>query len=244
MKFTSRIITNRINNLSDADFSEGEIILVDKPSGLTSFQVVNRIRKITGEKKVGHSGTLDPLASGLMIICTGKRTKDLNQFINSTKTYSGVIRLGLESDSMDLETECIERTLPKNLDKEKILSVRDEFLGEIVQLPPMYSAVKIKGKKLYNLARKGKTVERLPRKVLIEKFEIEKIDLPDIEFTITCSKGTYIRVIANDLGEKLGCGGVLAELRRTKIGNFDIYDALKLNEISSLILSSENYVQG
>jgi tRNA pseudouridine55 synthase len=145
---------------------------------------------------------------------------------------------------MDLETECIERTLPKNLDKEKILSVRDEFLGEIVQLPPMYSAVKIKGKKLYNLARKGKTVERLPRKVLIEKFEIEKIDLPDIEFTITCSKGTYIRVIANDLGEKLGCGGVLAELRRTKIGNFDIYDALKLNEISSLILSSENYVQG
>jgi tRNA pseudouridine55 synthase len=243
MKFTSRIITNLTNDLSDADFSEGEIILVDKPSGLTSFYVVNKIRKITGVKKVGHSGTLDPLASGLMIICTGKKTKDIEQFINSSKTYEGIIRLGLNSASMDPETECIEKPLPENLDDKKILSVRDEFLGEIEQTPPMYSAVKINGKKLYNLARKGKTVERMPRKVLIEKFEIEKINLPDIKFTITCSKGTYIRVIANDFGDKLGCGGILSELRRTRIGNFDVKDALKLNEFSLLMSSNENYVQ-
>jgi len=244
MKFTNRIITNRTNDLSEADFSEGEIILVDKPSGLTSFQVVNKIRKIIDVKKVGHSGTLDPMASGLMIICTGKKTKVMEQFINSNKTYAGIIRLGLKSDSMDLETECTEKPLPKDVDEKKILSVRDEFLGEIEQTPPMYSAVKINGKKLYNLARKGKTIDRIPRKVLIEKFEIEKINLPDLEFTITCSKGTYIRVIANDFGEKLGCGGILAELRRTKIGDFDVSDALKLNEFSSQIFSLENYVQG
>lgn len=244
MKFINRIITNLTNDLSNTDFSEGEIILVDKPSGLTSFQVVNKIRKITGVKKVGHSGTLDPMASGLLIICTGKKTKQMEQFINSTKTYTGIIRLGLKSASMDLETECIEQSLPADLDEKKILSIRNEFLGEIEQIPPMYSAVKVNGKKLYNLARKGKTIERTSRKIFIEKFEIEKINLPDLEFTITCSKGTYIRVIANDFGEKLGCGGILAELRRTKIGDFDVSDALKLNDFSSQIFSSENYVQG
>ena len=222
MRSITRIITNRTLNLPDVNFSEGEIILVDKPSGPTSFQIVNKIRKIIDVKKVGHSGTLDPKASGLMIICTGKKTKVMDSFINLNKTYSGVIRLGLTSASMDTETECIETPIPEDLDEEKILEVRNSFIGEIEQTPPMYSAVKIDGKKLYNLARKGKSVEREPRKIFIERFDITKIDLPDIHFIITCSKGTFIRVIADDFGKKLNTGAILTELRRIGIGNFRI----------------------
>jgi tRNA pseudouridine55 synthase len=232
MKFTSRIITNRILDLSDADFSEGEIILIDKPSGPTSFQVVSKIRKITGVKKVGHSGTLDPKASGLMIVCTGKKTKEMDHFINLNKTYSGIIRLGLNSPSMDTETECTEIPLPKDLDENKIFEVRDSFLGEIEQIPPMYSAVKVGGKKLYNLARKGKSIIREPRKIFIERFEINRIDLPDIHFTITCSKGTFIRVIADDFGKKLISGGILMELRREGIGEYRVDDAFTINSFS------------
>ena len=238
MKFTKRIITNQTLSLSDADFFEGEIILIDKPSGPTSFQVVSKIRKITGVKKVGHSGTLDPKASGLMIVCTGKKTKEMDHFINLNKTYSGIIRLGLSSPSMDTETECTKLSLPEDLDEKKILEVRDNFLGEIEQIPPMYSAVKVDGKKLYNLARKGKTIERQPRKVFIEKFEIEKIDLPDIYFIITCSKGTFIRVIADDFGKKLNSGGILVELRRTEIGEFRVDDAIRIDQLSSQIFSN------
>jgi tRNA pseudouridine55 synthase len=232
MKFTSRIITNRTLDLSVADFSDGEIILIDKPSGPTSFQVVSKIRKITGVKKVGHSGTLDPKASGLMIVCTGKKTKEMDHFINLNKTYSGIIRLGFTSPSMDTETECSEIPLPKDLDENKILEVRDSFLGEIEQTPPMYSAVKVGGKKLYNLARKGKSIIREPRKIFIERFEISKIDLPDIHFTITCSKGTFIRVIADDFGKKLNTGGILWELRREGIGEYRVDDAFTISSFS------------
>jgi tRNA pseudouridine55 synthase len=239
MKFTSRIITNQTNDLFDADFSEGEIILIDKPSGPTSFQVVNKVRKITGVKKVGHSGTLDPLASGLVIVCTGKKTKDMDRFINLDKTYTGIIRLGLSSPSMDTETECSEHPLPEDLDEQKILEVREKFLGEIEQTPPMYSAVKIKGEKLYNLARKGKSVERKPRKVFISKFDIEKVELPDIYFYITCSKGTYIRAIADDLGKELNCGGVLFKLRREKIGEFNVKNALTIEQLTARLLNSD-----
>lgn len=244
MKFTNRIITNQTLDLSDADFSEGEIILIDKPSGPTSFQVVSKIRKITGVKKVGHSGTLDPKASGLMIVCTGKKTKEMDRFINFNKTYSGIIRLGLTSPSMDTETECSELPLPEVLDEKKILEARDSFLGEIEQIPPMYSAVKIKGKKLYNLARKGKSIEREPRKVFIERFEIEKIDLPDIHFTIISSKGTYIRAIADDFGKKLNSGGILLELRRTQIGEFRVNDAIRIDLFSSLFFTNSASGQG
>jgi len=238
MKFTKRIITNQTRNLSDADFAEGEIILIDKPSGPTSFQVVSKIRKITDVKKVGHSGTLDPKASGLMIVCTGKKTKEMDLFINLNKTYSGIIRLGLTSPSMDLETECTELPLPDDLNENKILEVRDSFLGETEQIPPMYSAVKINGKKLYNLARKGKSIDRAPRKIFIKKFEIENIDLPDIHFSITCSKGTFIRVIADDFGKKLNSGGILVDLRRTEIGEFQVNDAIQIDQLSEQILRS------
>jgi len=232
MKFTKSIITNQTTDLSNADFTEGEIILIDKPSGPTSFQIVNKIRKITGVRKVGHSGTLDPKASGLMIVCTGKKTKVMDEFINLNKTYSGIIKLGLTSPSMDLETECTEVPIPNDMSEENIRDIRDSFLGEIEQTPPMYSAVKVGGKKLYNLARKGKTIEREPRKIFIEKFEINKIDLPDIHFTITCSKGTFIRAIADDFGKKLGSGAVLSELRRIGIGEFSVEEAFTINKFS------------
>jgi tRNA pseudouridine55 synthase len=238
MKFTKRIITNQTPDLSDVDFSDGEIILIDKPSGPTSFQIVSKIRKVTGVKKVGHSGTLDPNASGLMIVCTGKKTKEMDRFINLNKTYSGVIRLGLVSPSMDTETECSEIPLPEDLNEKKILEVRDSFIGEIEQTPPMYSAVKVKGKKLYDLARKGKSIERESRKVFVEKFEIDKIDLPDIHFTITCSKGTFIRVIADDFGKKLNSGGILVELRRLGIGEFRVDDAFSIERFSELFLTN------
>ena len=241
MKFTKRIITNQTADLSDADFSEGEIILIDKPSGPTSFQVVSKIRKITKIKKVGHSGTLDPLASGLLIICTGKKTKEMDHFINLDKTYTGIIRLGFKSPSMDSETELSELLLPENLDEQKILKVRDKFLGEIEQTPPMYSAIKIKGKKLYHLARKGRSVERKPRRVFIKNFDIEKIDLPDIHFNITCSKGTYIRVIADDFGSKLKTGGVINNLRREKIGEYQVKNALTIDQFTSKMLSSAKF---
>jgi len=239
MKFTSRIITNQTPDLSDVDFSDGEIILIDKPSGPTSFQIVSKIRKVTGVKKVGHSGTLDPKASGLMIVCTGKKTKEMDRFINLNKTYTGIIRLGLVSPSMDTETECSEFPLPENLDEKKILEVRDSFLGEIEQTPPMYSAVKVRGKKLYNLARKGKSIERESRKIFVEKFEIDKIDLPDIHFTITCSKGTFIRVIADDFGKKLSSGGILLELRRTEIGGYRVDEAFTIDNFSAQFLTNQ-----
>lgn len=241
MKFTNRIITNQTIDLSNADFSNGEIILIDKPSGPTSFQVVSKIRKITGAKKVGHSGTLDPLASGLMIICTGKKTKEMDHFINLDKAYTGIIRLGFKSPSMDSETELSELALPEDLNEQKIFKVRDKFLGEIEQTPPMYSAKKINGKKLYHLARKGKSVERKPRKVLIQNFDIEKIELPDIYFNITCSKGTYIRVIADDFGKQLNSGGVLMKLRRESIGEYNVDNALTIEQFKLQMFSSAKF---
>ncbi|MBV6420995.1 MAG: tRNA pseudouridine synthase B [Ignavibacteriaceae bacterium] len=233
MKSTNRIITNLTLNLPEVNFSEGEIILIDKPSGPTSFQIVNRIRKIIDVKKVGHSGTLDPNASGLMIICTGKKTKVMDSFINLNKSYSGIIKLGLTSPSMDMETECTEIPIPENIDENEILDVRNSFLGEIEQIPPMFSAVKINGKKLYDFARKGKSIEREPRKIFIERFDITKIKLPEIYFSITCSKGTFIRVIADDFGKKLHTGAILTELRRIGIGNFRVEDAITLETFSN-----------
>jgi len=241
MKFTSRIITSQTTDLTDLNFSEGEVILLDKPAGPTSFQIVSKIRKITGVKKVGHSGTLDPLASGLMIVCTGKKTKEMDFFINHDKTYSGVIRLGLKSPSMDSETELTEVPLPDDLDEQMICKARDKFIGEIEQIPPMYSALKVKGKKLYNLARKGKTVERKPRRIFIKNFDMEEINIPDIHFNITCSKGTYIRVIADDFGKQLNTGGVLVSLRREKIGEYDVKNALSIDQFVSQITNSVHF---
>ena len=224
------MITKQTNDFSKCDFNSGEVILIDKPSGYTSFKVVSRIRKLTGAGKVGHSGTLDPIATGLLIICTGKSTKEMFKYQNLNKTYTGVITLGKSSPSMDTETEIKNHIIPLDVDEKKILKVRDRFLGEIYQTPPMYSAVKVKGRKLYKMAREGKTIDRTARSVRIDEFELVKIEMPEINFRIICSKGTYIRVIADDFGKYLGTGAILSSLRRIKIGEYSITDAITLNE--------------
>lgn len=224
------MVTNQTTDFSSLDFSSGEIILIDKPLGWTSFKVVNKIRKTIGIKKVGHSGTLDPMATGLLIICTGKKTKELSNYLGLDKTYTGTITLGKTSPSMDKETEITETGIDENINEESIKNAAKEFVGEVEQTPPMYSAIKVKGKRLYKLARNGVEVERPVRKVRINSFLIKNIKIPDVEFEVNCSKGTYIRVLANDLGKKLGCGGILSELRRTAIGEFGIEKALKVED--------------
>lgn len=234
------MISKRTRNPQTFDYAAGQVILIDKPVNWTSFDVVNKIRRLIKVKKVGHAGTLDPLATGLLIVCTGKKTKDIYQYQDQKKKYTGIITLGKTSPSMDLGTEVSEHKLPDDLTEEKILSVRDKFLGNIEQIPPMFSAIKHKGKPLYKIARAGKEIERDSRLVEIYSFEIMKIDLPDIYFEISCSKGTYIRVIANDFGKELGCGALLTLLRRTEIGEFRVDDAVNLNEFSDLFKVNEN----
>ena len=227
------IISKETKNLRELDYLSGQVILIDKPVNWTSFNVVSRVRNLVQVKKVGHAGTLDPLATGLLIICTGKKTKDISLYQDYNKTYIGTISLGKTSASMDMGTEIVEHDIPYKLDEEKILETRNKFLGKIDQVPPMYSALKFKGKSLYKLARAGKVVERKPRAIEIFSFEIIKTELPEIHFEISCSKGTYIRVIADDFGKELGCGAVLSQLRRTRIGSYSVSDAFGLNEFSS-----------
>lgn len=233
------MVTKQTKNLQNLDFLSGQLILIDKPVNWTSFDVIAKLRRLIKVKKVGHAGTLDPLATGLLIVCTGKKTKEIANYQEQRKKYIGIITLGKSSPSMDLATDITEKSVPENLTEEKIFEVRNKFLGKIEQVPPMFSAIKHKGKALYKLARKGKEVEREPRQVEIYSFEITKIELPDIHFEIACSKGTYIRVIANDFGNELGCGGILSLLRRTEIGDYKVDDAYLMNEFSSLFTEIE-----
>ena len=224
------MISKKLKNFSNIDFNEGETLLINKEIGRTSFWIVEQIRRVTRAKKVGHAGTLDPAATGLLIICTGKKTKQINEYQDLGKSYSGVITLGKKTETMDGESEFIEE---KNLDgitEEMIDETRKKFVGAITQIPPMFSAVKHKGKPLYQYARKGKEVKREPRRVEVYYFEIEKIELPDIYFRIDCSKGTYIRSIANDFGDLLGVGAYLSRLRRNKIGEYRVEDSFTLDE--------------
>lgn len=227
------MITKSTNDFKSLDFTAGEVILIDKPPYWSSYKVVHKVKKAARLKKVGHAGTLDPMATGLLILCTGKKTKEIYKYQALRKTYTGIITLGKSSPSMDMETEISEHEIPADLDEKIIYSVRDQFLGEIEQTPPMYSALKVNGQRLYQLARKDKTIERKPRRVTIEEFKITKVEIPQIHFEITCSKGTYIRVIANDFGDKLGCGGILSSLRRTKIGDYNVNEAIKIEEFIS-----------
>ncbi|MBU1099839.1 MAG: tRNA pseudouridine(55) synthase TruB [Bacteroidetes bacterium] len=224
------MIAKNQNDLLEPDFASGEIILIDKGIGFTSFNAVYKIRKTVNVKKVGHAGTLDPLATGLLILCTGKKTKEISSFQDLRKTYSGVITLGKRTASLDSEGEFIEEKGIDGISESMILESRNSFLGKILQTPPMYSALKVKGKRLYKYARNGIEIERMPREVEIYKFDIEKIELPDVHFVVECSKGTYIRTLADDLGTKLNCGGYLSKLRREKIGEFDVSDAFTIDE--------------
>jgi tRNA pseudouridine55 synthase len=234
------MITKQTKDPQNLDYLAGQVILIDKPVDWTSFNVVSRVRRLTKVKKVGHAGTLDPLATGLLIVCTGKKTKEISEYQAQRKKYTGIITLGKSSPSMDLATEVIENDLPDDLNEEKILSARNKFLGNIEQIPPMFSALKHKGKALYKLARAGKEVERAPRQLEIFSFDITKIELPDIHFEIACSKGTYIRVIADDFGKELGCGGILSLLRRTEIGEYKVDDAFDIDELTTKFNEVQN----
>lgn len=216
---------------SNINFNEGYTLLIDKKLDWTSFDVVKKIRNITKSKKVGHAGTLDPLASGLLIICTGKHTKKINEFLNLDKTYTGKFVLGSKTPSHDLETEISETKPLTGVNEKKIKEVANSFLGIQLQRPPKYSAVKVNGKRAYELARKDQEVIIEEKEVKVNSFEILEIKLPIISFSISCSKGTYIRSLARDLGLKLGCGAYLSELRRTKIGNFNVDHASTIEEL-------------
>lgn len=226
------MITKKTMNQIVPDFQSGEAVLIDKPAGWTSFKVVHKVRQTTNIKKVGHAGTLDPFATGLLILCTGRKTKEISLYQDLPKTYTGIITLGKFSDSMDTETEIKEYPIPEKLTENEILNASKKFIGEIEQIPPMFSAVKKAGKSLYSYARKGKVIEREPRRVVIYNFEINEIKIPEIYFTVICSKGTYIRVLADDFGRELGTRALLTSLRRTAIGEFKVEDALTVTEFS------------
>lgn len=223
--------------MSAFDFENGELILVDKPLNWTSFDVVGKIRNSTRIKKikVGHAGTLDPLATGLLIICTGKLTKKVDEFLAEEKEYTGTITLGATTPSYDLETEINHRFPIEHISKELILNAAKTFEGEIEQVSPLYSALRIDGERAYHKARRGEEVKMKARKVRIEAFEITNIEMPLVHFRIVCSKGTYIRSIAHDFGKILHSGAHLSSLRRTRSGQFKIEDAWNLEELITKI---------
>lgn len=216
------------------DFKEGEVLLIDKALEWTSFQVVNKVRWLIKQKleikkiKVGHAGTLDPLASGLLILCTGKKTKSINTYQDAEKEYTGTIKLGACTPSYDMETEENEHFDTSGITDQNILEATKSFIGEIDQKPPIFSAIKQGGEKLYDKARRGEKVEVKTRKISIYAFEITKIELPYVDFRVRCSKGTYIRSLAHDFGRSLKNGGYLTALRRTKIGKYSVEDAISV----------------
>ncbi len=235
------------------NFEEGSVLLLDKPLNWTSFDVVNKLRynlkRCLGVKKhkVGHAGTLDPLATGLLIICTGKKTKTINDYMGMPKTYTGTITLGGTTPSYDLETAIIPSGISREFSKEELLEATNPFTGKIQQFPPDFSAIKKNGKKSYELARQGKSADLPAREIEIFEFKITDITPSklvenglDCTFEVTCSKGTYIRSLAHDFGKALGCGGFLSELRRTAIGDYCIDDSKTVEETIELIEQTTN----
>lgn len=218
------------------DYQLGQCILIDKPLNWTSFQVVNKLRWAIRKKfdlkkiKVGHAGTLDPLASGLLIICTGKMTKQIENFQGQVKEYIADLTLGATTPSYDLETEIDANFETAHIDKEKLRDVMKQFKGEISQKPPLFSAIKKDGKRLYELARAGKTTDIKSRKVHIYELELLDFELPKVTLRVRCSKGTYIRSLANDLGKALESGAHLSALRRTKIGDYSVSQASTIEQ--------------
>ena len=217
------------------DFEKGEVLLFDKPLKWTSFDLVRKVRGLIRIKKVGHAGTLDPLATGLMIICTGKMTKQIDTFQAQIKEYTGTFKLGATTPCYDME-QPEDATFPtEHISEQMIREMVNQFTGVISQMPPPHSAVKVDGKRAYELARKGKEVVMKPREVTIEAFEITGINMPEVSFRIVCSKGTYIRSIAHDFGMALGSGAYLTSLCRTRIGEFRLADAMLLTDFSTLV---------
>jgi tRNA pseudouridine55 synthase len=229
------------------NFYTGEVLLIDKPYTWSSFQAVNKIKhaiknhpslvinSIKTKPKVGHAGTLDPLATGLLIVCTGKKTKTINELMGMEKEYTGTFFIGATTACFDLEKP-INNTFPiEHISKEMIVTQAKNFIGIQSQIPPIFSAIMIDGKRAYELAREGKEAEIKPREIEIKEFEITRIDLPEIDFRVVCSKGTYIRSLARDFGVALGSGSHLTKLCRTRIGSFELKNAMSPNEFSDLM---------
>ena len=220
--------------MTEEDFKNGQVLLIDKPLEWTSFQAVNKLRWHIKQRfkikkiKVGHAGTLDPLATGLLIICTGKQTKEIHTYQGQEKEYTGTFTVGATTPSYDLETEIDETYSTEHITEELLKETTKQFIGEIQQKPPIFSAIKKDGKRLYELARKGETTEIQARTVTITEFEITNINLPKVDFRVVCSKGTYIRSLAFDFGKALNSGAHLSTLRRTKIGDFSVDNATSI----------------
>jgi tRNA pseudouridine55 synthase len=232
--------------MTSEDYLNGQVLLIDKPLHWTSFQAVNKIKyaliniaALPKKFKIGHAGTLDPLASGLLLICTGKFTKSISELQGQAKEYTGTFYIGATTPSYDLETE-IDKTFPtEHIDESLIHETVKQFLGEIDQKPPIFSAIKKDGIRLYEHARAGETVEIASRKTTIHEFEITRIALPEIDFRVVCSKGTYIRSLAYDFGKAMNSGSHLTVLRRTKIGDYNVADAINVNNFVETLVSEQ-----
>ncbi len=236
------MITSQTHDLSDVDFQNGEVILINKPINWTSFNVVDKVRRLTKIKKVGHTGTLDPKATGLLILCTGAKTKTISSYQDLMKEYQGKIYFGKSTPTMDSESidQAPDEKDIENLNKERIISAAKKFTGEIYQVPPPFSAIWVEGRRSYRLARKGREIRLKPRKVYIEVFDIVDFSSPLATFVVSCSKGTYIRKLVHDLGEEIGCGAFLYELKRTKIGLYKLEEAIELEDFAKLFESRIN----
>jgi len=229
-----------IDPVMQEQYAEGKLILIDKPLHWTSFDMVSKVRSLLKIRKIGHAGTLDPLATGLLIICSGKFTKKINEYMADEKEYTGDITLGAVTATYDLESQPEQFKDPSFVTNEMIYAAVAPFIGDIEQLPPMYSALKIAGEPLYKLARRGEEIELKARKVTIGLFEITNIDLPVVSFRIVCSTGTYIRSLANDYGRLLGCGAYLSKLRRTRIGEFLVENAETIEQFAESLQPKAN----
>ncbi|MCG8340091.1 MAG: tRNA pseudouridine(55) synthase TruB [Cytophagales bacterium] len=214
--------------LERVNLEEGTVLPVNKPLGWTSFDVVNKLKRALQIKKIGHTGTLDPLATGLLLLCTGKKTKEVSHYQNLEKVYEGEIIIGKTTPSFDLETDFDSETTYSHITEQAILELTDTFTGYIDQVPPAYAAIKVKGERAYKKARQSQKVTLLPRKVFIKSFIITSVNTPHIKFKVTCGKGTYIRSLAHDFGKKLGVGAYLAALKRTRIGAYQLKDAYEV----------------
>ncbi len=226
---------NSKENIEKLNFLEGEVLCIDKPLRWTSFDIVRKVRNLIKIKKVGHAGTLDPLATGLLIVCTGKMTKQIEGFQGMPKEYTGQLELGKITPSYDLETEVQHFAETGGITNQILFEATQKFMGEIEQIPPVFSAVKVGGQRAYKSAREGKKLKLEPRKILITEFELTKIDLPFVDFRVVCSKGTYIRALVRDFGEALKTGAYMTQLRRTAIGDFRVENAWDIHEFTEKI---------
>ncbi len=217
------------------NYSEGQMLLIDKPLHWTSFDVIRKVRGLINIRKVGHAGTLDPLATGLLIVCTGKFTRKITEYMAKEKEYTGTITIGATTPTFDREGRLENIMDYEHITDDQILALTEKFTGELMQLPPVHSAIKQDGVRVYEMARMGMEVKMEPRKIIIRQFEITEIILPEISFKVVCSTGTYIRRLANDFGAAPGCGGYLSSLRRTKIGEYSVSDAYSIDKLEEKI---------